>query len=174
MSEYSVQYGSDFWGGINMKKVLIQIIIILFIVPVGVYANKPFGIDGLKGLTVKQKQRLAKGGIIFYTGKNKDGRELILAAIVFNNSLEKTWKLLAKSENQVKYLDDLKETRLVFEKEKKNCVYFMVKVGIIKKEYQVIHWFNKSNNHIHWSLDPNYKNDLAQVRGYWRLYNYGN
>lgn len=69
-------------------------------------ATPDFGSDGLKDLDIEQRRRLANGEIVFtVTNLAKRAHSgLIEAAVIFNQPTEKTWNLLYRIEDQVKYL----------------------------------------------------------------------
>jgi hypothetical protein len=73
-----------------------------------------FGSDGLAGLTLEQKQRLAKGGIILPESvvKTPEGKTLIEAVLVFDKPPGEAWRLPSKTEDQAKYLDEVKNWSL--------------------------------------------------------------
>jgi len=157
-----------------MKKLLLIFLLVgIFFSAYGLSANK-FGKDGLTGLSKEQIKKLDKGEFIFLT-KGSSKNALVQAVIVFNKSPEVTWNLLAKSEDQVKFLKELKTTKVIYKKPNENDVEFLVKVAFIKKLYRVIHKFDKNKLYMHWALDSSFKkNDVEALKGYWKFYPYKN
>ncbi len=127
----------------------------------------------LPKLTPQQWQKLNKGGIILTTGvKRVNGvdQALVGAYLIFNQPVTTVWKLMLHPENQARYLPDLSESKLVWKKDDKIDVEFMVKVLFVKMRYRVIHTFYPSKYYFNWTLDPNYDNDLKFLYGEWQLY----
>ena len=62
-----------------------------------------FGPYGLDGLSEDQLQKLDNGDIIFIDRLlNSEAQEAVLieSAVLFSNTLDKSWKLIAATENQ--------------------------------------------------------------------------
>ncbi|MBF0118173.1 MAG: hypothetical protein HQK79_05005 [Desulfobacterales bacterium] len=133
-----------------------------------------FGTDGLKGLTEKQKQDLSNGNIIFSTSdsNSKEKGALIEAVVLFNLPIDKTWQILYKTEDQNKYLDELDKIDVIKKEPNFDTLEFKVKVVFKTIVYRVIHNFEHSDYYMYWALDPSFKNDLLELRGFWRLYTY--
>jgi len=157
-----------------MKRLVL--IVTLILVSAVMTAGAPnFGTDGLRGLTVKQKATLAKGGIIFYTtdvkGKNKSA--LIQAILVFDKTPDQVWNLLFKTQDQIKYLKEIEKINIINKGTAKDKLEFHLSVAWLDYVYRVIHRFDFANKYFYWGLDPSFKNDLKDLRGYWKFYSYG-
>lgn len=149
---------------------------IFFLLMLGVqasFAGMPgFGADGLSGLTEAQRQDLDKGKIVFST-TDTGGSALIEAAVVFDVSLQETWRLLSKTEDQIKYLKEIYELNIIKTEPALNIQEFKLKIAFLDIVYRVVHRFDEANQYIYWSMDPSFDNDLEDLRGFWRFYPYG-
>ena len=140
------------------------------------FAGMPdFGPDGLSGLTEEQRQNLDKGKIVFSTTDTgaQGQNALIEAAVVFNVPLQETWRLLSKTEDQIKYLKEIYELNIIKTGSALNIQEFKLKIAFLDIVYRVIHRFDEANQYIYWSMDPSFDNDLEDLRGFWRFYPYG-
>jgi hypothetical protein len=154
-----------------MKKVVISLIFILAFSSMAVAAGPDFGTDGMKGLSIEQQKMLADGNIVFSTTDKSKENSLIEAAIVFNQPIEETWNLLAKVEIQDKYLQEIKKIKLTSKNPVK--VEFGLKILFMSIWYQCQYQFVKPDYYFDWHLDPTYKNEINQLKGFWKLYPYG-
>jgi hypothetical protein len=138
-------------------------------------AAPDFGPDGLKGLNTSQVQKLAKGEIVFtFTDSTTQAHSgLIEAAVIFNQTPEKTWNLLYRTEDQAKYLKELEEAKVIAKSPLQDTIEFRVKAAFLTFIYRVNHTFDKQGLNFFWGLDPSFKNDLIDLRGFWRFYPYG-
>lgn len=143
---------------------------------VSIPAAPNFGSDGLGGLSKSQKAALAGGKIVFYTSevKGKHKSALIQAAIVFNNTPDKVWSLLYRTQDQIKYLEEIEKINIINKGAAKDNLEFHLSVAWLDYVYRVIHRFKPGEKYFYWGLDKSFKNDLKDLRGYWRLYPYGN
>lgn len=132
-----------------------------------------FGNDGLSGLDISQKRELAEGRIVFSTTDQSKDSSLIEAAIVFNKRPEEVWGMISKTEDQIKYLKEIDQLKVVKKDEEKDAIWFKLKIAFIPISYQVNHSFVKERQYFFWSLDPSYKNDLKDLKGFWKFYPYG-
>ncbi len=151
----------------------------IILIPAFSFGSLPdFGTDGLKGLSEKQLKKINKGKILFSTknkSKDKNGKKqaLIEAVLVFDKSVNETWELLAKTEDQIKYLKEIKEIKVIDQSDLDNINEFKLKAVFFTLIYRVHHQFDKSNNYFHWALDPSFENDLDDLKGFWKFYPYG-
>lgn len=108
-----------------------------------------FGPDGLAGLTLEQKQKLAQGEIILPESvvKTPGGKTLIEAALVFNKPPEEVWRLLSKTEDQVKYLDEVKKVTVIFKSSTGDNLEFTIKLLTKIFVYRQVHQFDEKNLH---------------------------
>jgi hypothetical protein len=129
----------------------------------------------MKGLSAEQEGDLADGKIVFSTtdtqGKGKS--ELIEAAVVFDKPPEYVWELLYRTEDQVKFLEEVEELEIVKKEELEDNLEFKLQVMFLTFVYRVIHHFDEDDLHIYWGLDPSFENDLLDLRGFWKLHPYG-
>lgn len=134
-----------------------------------------FGPDGLKDLDIHQRQQLVNGQIVFtFTDLAKQEHSgLIEAAIIFNQTTEQTWNLLYRVEDQVKYLKELEEARVIAKNPLYQTVEFKARFAFLTFIYRVNLTFDKSGLNFFWNLDPKFNNDLKDLRGFWRFYPFG-
>lgn len=154
-----------------MKKAFFVLFSLLVISTLAAAAEVDFGADGLKGISAEQQKMLAEGKIIFSTRDKSKENTLIEAAIVFNRSIESTWTLLTKVDEQDKYFNEIKKISLV--SKDPVTVEFGLKVFFLSYRYQNRYQFNKSDYYFTWALDPGYKNELNSLCGFWKFYPYG-
>jgi len=134
-----------------------------------------FGPDGLAGLSLEKKQKLAQGKIILPESavKTPEGKTLIEAALVFDKPPEEVWRLLSKTEDQAKYIDEVKKLTVIFKSPAEDNLELTIKVLMKTVVYRQIHRFDKKNLYFHWSLDAGFKSDLRELNGFWRFYPFG-
>jgi hypothetical protein len=129
--------------------------------------------EAWKDLTPEQIEKVKKGEIVLVdedtSASAEEQTRFIQAAMIFNQPLEKVWELFKKTELQDRYLPDLEECTLVSRDEQGDRVDFHVKL-VLDIRYRIHHQYDNENCYLHWSLDPDYKNDMKRVDGYWRLY----
>lgn len=155
-----------------MKKTVLAGIICLIIFPCVLEAGGPdFGLDGMKGITAEQQKMLADGNIVFSTTDKSKENALIEATIVFNQPIDETWNLLTKVEIQDRYLEEIKKIRFTSKNPVK--IEFGLKILFMSIWYQCQYQFDRPGYYFDWHLDPAYKNDINQLKGFWKLYPYG-
>lgn len=159
-----------------MKKTrqLILILIILFAAKL-VESDVPLASspEAWKGLTAEQIQRIKSGEIVILDkdqSQGEDAKRFIQAAMVFNQPIEVAWNLFRHTEHQEQYLPRLISSPLVEDHQSWNLNDFFVKFAFVDIRYRVRHNFEPDKYYFYWALDPNYKNDLKHLEGYWRLY----
>jgi hypothetical protein len=133
------------------------------------------GPDGMKGLTAEQERDLADGKIVFSTTDTKGERKssLIEAAVVFDKPPEYVWKLLYRTEDQVRFLEEVDELKIIEKQELQDNLELKLKIVFMTFSYRVIHHFDKDALYMYWGLDPSFENDLLELRGFWKLHPYG-
>lgn len=133
------------------------------------------GENGKKGLSPEQLSALDAGKVVF-SSKDKPAGEknaLIEAAIVFDKSPEEVFNILYHTEDQVKYLDEIKNIKIIKKEEAEDHLEFLLKVAWIDIVYRTRHYFDKDRYYIHWELDKGFNNDLNDLAGFWDLYPFG-
>jgi hypothetical protein len=138
------------------------------------WSNPDFGQDGMIGITDSQKKELSEGKIVFSTTDKSKDSSLIEAAIVFNKSPEEVWDLLSKTEDQIKYLKEINKLRIIERNNNLDTMWFQLRIMLIPIKYQINHHYNKDNLYFYWGMDPSYKNDLKELKGFWKFYPYEN
>ncbi|SDY95549.1 SRPBCC family protein [Nitrosomonas sp. Nm58] len=140
----------------------------------GLAAIPDFGSNGLKDLDIQQTKLLANGEIVF-TITNLATQEhsgSIEAAVIFNQTPEQTWNLLSRAEDQVKYLRELEEVKVIAKSPLHDTIEFKVRFAFLTFIYRANLTFDKVGLNFFWSLDPRFNNDLVELRGFWRFYPY--
>lgn len=157
-----------------MKQIAIIILLLFLCVPV-LIALPEFNSDGLNGLSAAQKQELAAGKIVFATvgSISASDSELIYAAIVFDRPIEETWRLISRTEDQIKYLSSIDNLKIIRKGGPTDNIEFSVSAGPFTKTYRVIHRFSPEKMGFEWGLDPTFDNDLQKLTGFWRFYRFG-
>jgi hypothetical protein len=161
---------------VKVERSVFFLFVFLVCVPQYLNAAMPdLGPDGMAGLSEEQKQEIALGKPVFtLTGTSPDEQSgLIEAAIVFDRSPEETWNLFYRTEDQYKYLKELEMSRVINKSQLQDKIEFRVRALFITQTFRVIHHFDKPDYYFYWGLDPDFKNDLADLRGFYRFYPYG-
>lgn len=153
----------------------IPVILVLLISTAAAGELRDFGPDGTKGLTAEQKRDLADGKIVFSTtDTNGEGKSTFIeAAVVFDKPPEYVWELLYRTEDQVKFLEEVDKIEIVEKEELQDNLELELRILFMTIVYRVIHHFDKDDLHIYWGLDPSFENDLLDLRGFWKLHLYG-
>lgn len=138
-------------------------------------ATPDFGSDGLKDLDIQQTKQLDNGGIVFTIDNlaTQAHSGLIEAAVIFDQTPEQTWNLLYRIEDQVKYLKELKEAKVIARSPLHDTIEFKVRFAFLAFIYRANLTFDKTGLNFFWSLDPSFNNDLIELHGFWRFYPYG-
>jgi hypothetical protein len=163
-------------GRENMGElILIPLMLLLLVSSASAGEARDFGPGGMRGLTAAQERDLAHGNIVFSTTdtKGKGKSALIEAAVVFDKPPEYVWELLYRTENQVEYLEEIDELKVVKKEELQDNLEFKLEILFLTFVYRVIHHFDKDDFHIYWGLDSSFENDLLDLRGFWKLHPYG-
>lgn len=135
-----------------------------------------FGPDGLYGLSEDELQKLDSGDIIFIDSLSKSEAQkavLIQSVVLFSNTLERTWQLIAATENQPEYLSSLNSVEVLSKSPRQAVEIFTAKILLIKILFGVVQNYDAENKWLHWYLYAEYpENDLDSLAGYWQLYPY--
>ncbi|MDH7512011.1 MAG: SRPBCC family protein [Clostridiales bacterium] len=131
-----------------------------------------FGPDGMAGLGFDQRQKLVRGEIIHpkSLAQTTDGKTMIEAALLFEKPPEEVWQLLVRTENQVKFLDQVKKVTIIRKEASGDTLEFTTKILTETLVFRVNHEFDEKNLFIRWALDKSFKNDLRELEGFWRFY----
>jgi ribosome-associated toxin RatA of RatAB toxin-antitoxin module len=163
-----------------MKKlnlIITLIMLCLFIkVPLSAFNwdNPDFGQDGMAGLTDSEKNELKNGRIVFSATDKERDNSMIEATIIFNKPPEEVWDMLSKTEEQIKYLKEVNKIKLIDRNCNTDTMWFQLKIILITLRYQINHHYNKDYMCFYWSLDPSYKSDFRELKGFWKFYPYEN
>ncbi|MFO8058636.1 MAG: SRPBCC family protein [bacterium] len=130
--------------------------------------------EAWKGLSKEQIKKVKSGEVVIMDQDTSEGGEdqkrFIRAAMIFDQPIDKAWKLVRQTEMQHRFLPDLKKCELVKRTEKGDRVDFHVEIAMFDIDYRVRHHYDDKNRHLWWHLDENYDNDMKRVDGFWKLY----
>ena len=136
-------------------------------------SSPPLPPKALEGLSVTDIARLEAGKIVVLkqdSGEGKNKKSLILASLLFNQPIGKVWDMLKQTDRQKEYLPHLREAKIIQGNNNGNITEFMLKIMFFNIRYRVDHTFDNADYKLTWHLDPNYKNDLKELYGYYHLY----
>jgi len=124
-----------------------------------------------QGMTPEQVARVKKGEIVILDKPESfEGRQLITAAFIFNQDLNTVWNLMTQGWRQEEYLPRLERSPLIKKWDGGDQIEFQLKVAGVEVKYRVIGSHDPSRYFTSWKLDPNFKNDMKEVSGFWRYY----
>ena len=131
-----------------------------------------FGPEGLAGLSKVKIWRLSRGEIVLPESivQAPDGRMLIEAALVFDRPLEEVWRLLSRTEDQSKYLAEVKKIVIISKSPVEDRLEFTTKVLTKTFVYRQFHFFAPQNFYFRWELDSSFPSEIKELSGFWRLY----
>ena len=141
--------------------------------PVSTASEKPdFGPDGLAGLSDVQIWRLSRGEVILpkSVSKTPAGQTLIEAALVFERPPDEVWSLLSKTEDQHKYINEIKKVDVISKESTRDLVELTVRILGNSIVYRQIHHYDEEALYFDWELDPSFKSEVKELNGFWRLY----
>jgi len=141
--------------------------------PVSTAFEKPdFGPDGLAGLSDVQIWRLSRGEVILpkSVSKTPAGQTLIEAALVFDRPPDEVWSLLSKTEDQHKYINEIKKVDVISKESTRDLVELTVRILGNSIVYRQIHHYDEEALYFDWELDPSFKSEVKELSGFWRLY----
>ncbi|MGB9736613.1 MAG: hypothetical protein ACP5JP_04330 [bacterium] len=169
---------------LNLRRLLYVLCIVLFVVLISFsvraksedlikLASPPLPQKALEGLSITDIANLEAGKIVVLkqdSGEGKNKQSLIKASLVFNQPIDRVWDLLKQTDRQKEYLPHLKDAQIIEANSKGNITQFMLKIMFFNIRYRVDHKFENSKFRLTWHLDPDYKNDLKELYGYYQLY----
>ena len=132
-------------------KVLIAMFFVFLMVSYVQAAVPNFGNDGLQGLTESQIKEITDGKIIVTTSEptedevTKARNSLITAVMIFEKPPEQVYELLYRSEDQIKFLPEIKDVKVINKSETQNNIEFKTRAAVFTFVYRVIHNFDKNN-----------------------------
>lgn len=156
------------------KAFRLAIITAVLAVSAGTAASKPTvkDKDAWKDLTPDAVERVKNGEIVIVTVQSEleeGGKALIKTAMIVDQGIDETYKMLRKPERQCEYLA-CQMAILIERNDQRDIVEFWVKVfGWILK-FRTLYSWDETNYKINWTLDKNFDNSLVQQDGYWQLY----
>jgi hypothetical protein len=136
-------------------------------------SSPPLPPKALEGLSVTDIASLEAGKIVVLkqdSGEGKNKKSLIKASLLFDQPIEKVWSMLKQTDRQKEYLPHLREAKIIEGNNDGNITEFMLKIMFFNIRYRVDHKFENGTYKLSWHLDPNYKNDLKELYGYYQLY----
>ncbi|MGD0279850.1 MAG: hypothetical protein ABSC11_11150 [Smithella sp.] len=159
-------------------KVFITMFFVFLMINYAVAAVPDFGNDGLKGLSESQMKEITDGKIVVNTSDDtidettQAKSSLITAVLIFNKPPEEVFNLLYRSEDQIKFLEELKDVKVISKTDTQNDIEFKTRAAVFTFIYRVIHHFDRNNLYMYWAMDKSFKNDLQDLRGFWKFYPY--
>ncbi len=123
------------------------------------------------GINPEQIEKLEKGEVVILKApEDLMGRELLVAAMIFNQDIDTVWDLMMQTWRQEEFLPGCHGSKLVRKWEGGDLVDFQVRILGVKIDYRIQHFKVKSRYYFHWTLDPEYDNDMKEVMGFYRYY----
>lgn len=160
------------------KRLGLAFIVVGLMLAVPIFAAAPAGAPTMKdpdatvGFQPASVERALKGEIVVATQNQGEGagQTLIQAIMVFDVPIGETLRLLKQTEKQSEYLNACDKSILIERVGDHDLVEFHTKVLAWDLKYRVRHRPDDKKYSMSWSLDPNFKNDLKQLDGFWRFY----
>ena len=127
------------------------------------------GPDGLDGLSERDRTVLEKKGILLFSKPDS-----IEAAVIFETDRDTTWNIISVTEDQWKYIKELKEVRVRDRTAGQSFETHVIRFLSFRAEYDIVIDFDPRKYTLLWRLDPSKASDaVSHMEGYWRLYTYG-
>jgi hypothetical protein len=129
--------------------------------------------EAWQGLTAEQVRKVKAGEIVIMGANTPQGDEtkrFIQAAMILNQPIDTAWALFRQTEKQEQYLSELIKCTRAEDHGNWDKMDFFVKILFVTIKYRDIHHYEPQNYYFYWALDPDFKNDLKQQEGFWRLY----
>jgi len=124
-----------------------------------------------KGMTPAEIARVKKGEVVIMNApENVNGKQMITAAFMFNQPIDKVWELMIQPWRQQEYLPRLKSSKKIKQWEGRDIIEMHVSILGIDISYQVLGDRDKSKYRSSWKLNPDYDNDMKQVTGFYQFY----
>ena len=143
--------------------------------PAGVTQGVPAELvkaGAVQGLSAQDWKKMEAGEIVILKEMRKDeGKAFIQCALIFQKPIEEVHRLLTRTERQEEYLPHLDQAVLVKREGNRDTIEFLLHFSFIDIRYQVNHYYGEPGEYrMSWALNPAFKNDLAQLEGYWKFY----
>lgn len=124
-----------------------------------------------KGLTPEQIERMEAGEVVILKSpEHLIGRQMVLAAFILDRDIDTVWELMASPWRQGEYLANVESATLIKKWDIYDQVEIKVRIMGIPINYCLIGTRDKSEYYSHWELNPEYKNDMKEVTGFYRFY----
>ncbi len=124
-----------------------------------------------EGLSREQIERLERGEVVILEQPEViEGREMVTAAIIFNQDIDTVFSLINQGWRQEEFLPHLDSSELHSKGDGKDRIDIHVKILWIEIDYRVMGDYGSEPYRRSWSLDPEYDNDMKEVSGFWQLY----
>lgn len=158
---------------------LILFAVMVFIIPLFAGANPPPGAltdkdpEAYKDLSAQDIERMKKGEIIIIKNIGHEegtSKGMIKAALIVNQPIDKLYALQAQDWRQAEYVPYLEKMWAVQKYQDGNLDEEELKILFVTLHFRV-RWYDEPAKYaFHWNLDPNFKNDLKRLEGYWQFY----
>lgn len=119
-------------------------------------------VDRLRREKVVMMQEVRKAGAL--------SGGLMLALVIFEQPIDATYQYLSQTARQIEYRPEVTSIETVAWKEEGPVDVCRLRVLFRRYEYSLRYRLEPDARRIRWELDPDYDNDLRQVRGSWELY----
>lgn len=126
-------------------------------------------------LSSAERHRLSRDEIVILKRERKVGKEAVMieAAVLFRQSIGKVWALLSRTEDQIKYLREIKKILVLSKTPQEDKLEFTAQILMKRIVFRVCHRFDEKNHFLSWSLDKSHSSDLKEFSGFWCLYPFG-
>jgi hypothetical protein len=143
--------------------------------PAGVTQGVPAELvkaGAVQGLSASDWKKLEAGEIVILKEMDrKENKAFIQSALIFQKPIEEVHGLLTRTERQEEYLPHLDRAILIKREGNRDNIEFLLHFSFIDIRYQVKHYYGEPGEYrMSWALNPDFKNDLAQLEGYWKFY----
>jgi len=147
--------------------------------PAGVTQGVPAELvkaGAVQGLSAQDWKKMEAGEIVILKEMRRDeGKAFIQSALIFQKPIEEVHGLLTRTERQEEYLPHLDRAVLVKREGNRDIIEFLLHFSFIDIRYQVKHYYGEPGEYrMSWALNPDFKNEIAQLEGYWKFYRLDN
>jgi hypothetical protein len=94
----------------------------------------------------------------------------IRALVIFEQPLDRAMQLLVQVERQHEFRPELARIKPVLQTETGNLSEYHMKIMLMRIRYRAHYRWDRAEQRIWWSLDPDYDNGLEVVEGSWELF----
>ena len=129
--------------------------------------------EAYQGLSQQDLAKLNKGEIVILKDighEESTSKGFIKAAMIVNQPIDKVYSLMAQDWRQAEYVPYLEKMFVVQKFPDGNLDEEELKILIVTLHFRV-RWYHEPQKFaFHWNLDPDFKNDLKRLEGFWKFY----